>query len=107
MTIEVNCPKTPGCHFPTTICWAEDGLELLIAELSRIPAALAPKAAQMLVPEQFAEDCAAEAQRIHFLRLPNLGQPHVRPSSHLFHHVKNGREKRGTTHLRCESMALP
>eukprot|EP00435_Cladocopium_sp_Y103_P021982 s458_g5.t1 len=39
----------------------QDGLELLIAELARIPEALAPKAAQMLVPEEFAEDCAAEA----------------------------------------------
>lgn len=39
----------------------QDGLELLIAELARMPDALAPKAAQMLVPEEFAEDCAAEA----------------------------------------------
>ena len=37
-------------HPWNVVIW-QDGIELLLAELARLPEALAPKAAQMLVPE--------------------------------------------------------
>ncbi|CAE7688573.1 Nova1 [Symbiodinium sp. CCMP2456] len=39
----------------------QDGLELLLSELARVPEALAPRCAQLLVPEDFKEECCEEA----------------------------------------------
>ncbi|CAE7498369.1 Ankrd17, partial [Symbiodinium sp. KB8] len=50
----------------------QDGLELLLSELARVPEALAPRCAQLLVPEDLKEECCEEALKFGASRA-NLG----------------------------------